>query len=157
MGLGDILTAGENSSYAKPGSNPPGVDQRTASLPQPVSSTSTASRIASTSYATTPCCYSEGECASLTEDDLSRGVPGVRQHLWKYHQRHFVRDRHGKYLCQWRTGPGREVCAMAISDLDNLARHMASVHLRLTTQKCPRCGSQFSRTDALLRHCKRCY
>ncbi|EPS94239.1 hypothetical protein FOMPIDRAFT_1134756, partial [Fomitopsis schrenkii] len=84
-----------------------------------------------------------------------RGVPGVRQHLWQYHQSHLVRDAHGKYVCQWLTSTGH-ACAMTISDLDNLARHMASVHLKLTAQKCPTCGSHFSRTDALLRHCRKC-
>jgi len=137
MGLGDILADGDAPSCTQPSSGP----SRGSGGP------STSSVV--------PCNYSGGTCAGLTEDELSRGVPGVRQHLWQHHRNHFAHDRHGKNICQWRTGT-REVCAMAISDLDNLARHMASVHLKLTTQKCPRCGSQFSRMDALLRHCKRC-
>ena len=102
-----------------------------------------------------PCRHIGGVCSGFTEEDISRGVPGVRQHLWQFHRNNLLRDAHGKYVCQWLTSTGH-TCAMAISDLDNLARHMASVHLKLTVQKCPTCGSQFSRADALLRHCRKC-
>ena len=112
-------------------------------------------QLSSHSSSVTPCRHLGGACSGLTEEDISRGVPGVRQHLWQHHRTHLLRDVHGKYVCQWLTNTGH-TCAMAISDLDNLARHIGSVHLKLTAQKCPTCGSQFSRTDALLRHCRKC-
>ena len=105
-------------------------------------------------YANRSCHYLGGKCFGLTEEDTSRGVPGVRQHLWHYHRNHFIYNSQGKYVCRWHTGP--EPCYMPISDLDNLARHIASVHLQLTAQRCLKCKSQFSRMDALLRHCKKC-
>lgn len=100
------------------------------------------------------CHYLGGECVGLMEEDISRGVPGIRQHLWQYHRTHFLFDSHGKYVCRWHSGT--MACHMGISDLDNLARHIASVHLKLTVQRCSRCNSQFSRQDALLRHYKKC-
>ena len=112
-------------------------------------------QLATSSVPVTPCRHQGGICSGLTGEDISRGVPGVRQHLWQYHRNHLARDIQGKYVCQWLTSTSH-VCGMAIADLDNLARHMASVHLKLTAQKCPTCGSQFSRTDALLRHCRKC-
>ncbi|KAI0733027.1 hypothetical protein C8Q72DRAFT_894875, partial [Fomitopsis betulina] len=100
------------------------------------------------------CHYSGGECVGLMEEDMLRGVPGIRQHLWQYHRAHLLFDNHGKYVCRWRAGT--TACCMGISDLDNLARHIASVHLKLTVQQCSRCKSRFSRMDALLRHYKKC-
>lgn len=75
-------------------------------------------------------CRYIGMCPGLTEEDLSRGSSGVRQHLWQHHHGGLIHDSLGRYICQWSTS-GETTCLEHISDLDNLARHIVSVHLRL--------------------------
>ena len=121
---------------------------------QTISYNSQAMPVAQTNEPTRPCHYSQS-CPGFTADELSLGVPGVRQHLWQHHHNDHVRESNGRLICQWKEGTD-EACSQTITDLGNLARHMTSVHLRLTVHKCPTCGAQFSRMDALRRHCKKC-
>ncbi|EPS97596.1 hypothetical protein FOMPIDRAFT_11049, partial [Fomitopsis schrenkii] len=77
------------------------------------------------------------------------------QHLWQHHHGELLCDSGRKFVCLWTVGSD-SACSQTITDLDNLARHMSSVHLKLTAQKCATCGAEFSRMDALRRHSKKC-
>ncbi|KZT64297.1 hypothetical protein DAEQUDRAFT_41481 [Daedalea quercina L-15889] len=153
MGLGDIIAVEEDHSHPRSTSGQSAVSHATEYCGQ--AAPPSLAPLATPPGPATPCSYASGACAGLTDDELSRGVPGVRQHLWLHHRNHCLRDQQGKYRCQWQTRT-REFCSKAISDFDNLARHIASVHLKLTTQKCQKCGGEFARTDALLRHSRHC-
>ena len=104
---------------------------------------------------TVSACRYVGVSPGLTRGDLYRGASGVRQHLWQHHYIYFVHDSLGRHICQWRANNGK-TCLERISDLDNLASHIASVHLRLIAQRCPICAGEFARMDSVLRHRKKC-
>ncbi|KAH9910213.1 uncharacterized protein B0H18DRAFT_986909 [Fomitopsis serialis] len=87
---------------------------------------------------------------------LLQKVAGVRRHLEAFHE--FTRDRADNLVCDWvdaskdKDGPGTGRCGKDVKDEFQLAKHVATVHLRLLQVQCEGCGEWFSRRDSLERH-----
>ncbi|KAH9932196.1 uncharacterized protein B0H18DRAFT_1115890 [Fomitopsis serialis] len=137
----DVGNGHTDHTSSEPGPAPAHVDQ--------------ASTVAGGVIAAIPviCRFGAGPFCFLDPDALLRKTSGVESHLLEYH-RHgptpvLVTDC-GKFACQWDDENGH--CSRKVRTLKQLAKHIATVHLRLFNIRCEGCDEVFSRPDALKRH-----
>ncbi|KAH9835378.1 uncharacterized protein C8Q71DRAFT_765616 [Rhodofomes roseus] len=99
-------------------------------------------------------CFFGGPCDHLTLDMLpiQSKISVIQKHLKEHHEptSGFTKDRCGNVICEWKDAAGP--CAKAVGDGLQLAKHVATVHLKLFQIKCGGCGQMFSRKDSLDRH-----
>ncbi|KAH9932212.1 uncharacterized protein B0H18DRAFT_50802 [Fomitopsis serialis] len=99
-------------------------------------------------------CHFGGLCGSLDSDVLLKKTAGVEKHLlechWATSALSTMKDRYGKFICQWDDGHGR--CGKDVSDRRQMAKHIATVHYQLFKTWCGGCEKEFSRIDSLRRH-----
>ncbi|CCM05970.1 uncharacterized protein FIBRA_08211 [Fibroporia radiculosa] len=85
-------------------------------------------------------------------DDVS--VPGMKRHLAAFHADEAVPEPITPIgVCKWTVDKDGQVCGKTLHRT-GLGKHIASVHLKSTVEWCPRCHTQFSRRDCVIRHLK---
>ncbi|KAH9928994.1 hypothetical protein B0H21DRAFT_712078 [Amylocystis lapponica] len=90
------------------------------------------------------CEWDRGSCGGILLDDLSPA--GIMRHLKDYHYRPW--DGKQRVACVW----GTNGCRSDPIVLENIGKHVASVHLKSTQSVCRGCGKVFARPDTLSRH-----
>ena len=89
----------------------------------------------------------------LTAPMLTGKVSAIQKHLLEYHPAQMRQDSIGGVLsrCLWEDEAGRP-CLKDVHGVPQLAKHIATVHLKILEVMCSECGCTFSRKDSLNRH-----
>ena len=94
-----------------------------------------------------------GRCAHiLFGGDRRQGIKIVKDHINEYHPMPSGSSPSNgqKVACPWTEKDG-SLCTTEVSQ-ETLAKHIATVHLQLTIQRCEHCHAVTSRKDAAKRH-----
>lgn len=79
-------------------------------------------------------------------DDIS--TAGIKRHIRDWHSELSSASQKERKMCLWDEG---SVCGREL-DAASIAKHIASVHLKSTAQKCEYCHNTIGRADSLARH-----
>ena len=98
-------------------------------------------------------CFFGGPCLHLTASMLTGKASAIQKHLVDCHSAQLGQYGVGGVLsrCLWEDGSGHP-CLKDVYGVSQLAKHIATVHLKLLEVTCNECGGTFSRKDSLNRH-----
>lgn len=102
-----------------------------------------------------PCFFGgpSASCSGYIYLETCKKVADVQLHLKEFHAPFAgsATDTNGRVACQWYSN-NHNPCTTTLGSPYQLAKHIATVHLKLFKIQCDRCGEDFVRKDSLHRH-----